>query len=329
MQLRDIYNAESQIASALPEMANAAHNHKLQNAFEHHLQQTKEQMSRLEKIFDAMGESPEGETCEAMQGLIDEGQEIMHKDGDPQVKDAALIAAAQRIEHYEISAYGTVLAYAERLNEDTAQELLQKTLDEEKHTDEQLTDLAVHSVNPTSGNGTHTGNTQRNTVIGLYDSFEKARDAIESLDNEGIRREQLSLVAGDKDERYANYLRHMDSDDLTDDDDPDAEEGAGFGAVVGTLTGLGAAIIPGIGGFVVAGAAGAALFAGIGAATGAATGGLTAGLVDMGVDEDDAEAYEEQLRKGGAMVIVHVPEEREDEIESILHRHDPVDVEDL
>ncbi|NDJ33557.1 MAG: ferritin-like domain-containing protein [Chloroflexi bacterium] len=146
-QLRDLYSAETQLVDALPKMAEAASTDDLKQAFEHHLEQTRGHVKRIEEIFDAMGESPQGETCEGMQGLIKEGQKVMKKDGDQMAKDAALIAAAQRVEHYEIAAYGTVCTYAEQLSENDAHQKLTQTLDEEKNTDSKLTDLAVNRIN--------------------------------------------------------------------------------------------------------------------------------------------------------------------------------------
>lgn len=146
-ELRDIYDAETQLVKALPKMAQAAASEKLQQAFDQHLQQTQEHVRRLEQIFDDLEANPKGETCEAMQGLIKEGDQIIKKDADADVKDAALIAAAQRVEHYEIAAYGTVCTYAESLSQPEALDLLKKTLEEEKATDAKLTDLAVSSIN--------------------------------------------------------------------------------------------------------------------------------------------------------------------------------------
>lgn len=146
-QLRDLYSAETQLIDALPKMAQAAASSDLKKAFDHHLEQTRGHIQRLEKVFAAMDTSPEGETCEAMQGLIKEGEAMMGKDGDAAVKDAALIAQAQRIEHYEIAGYGTVCAYAEQLSQQNAHKMLRETLDEEKHADEKLNKLATGSIN--------------------------------------------------------------------------------------------------------------------------------------------------------------------------------------
>lgn len=333
-QLRDIYDAENQLVNALPKFAQAATSPKLRQAFNRHLDQTRNHVTRLERIFDMMNISPRGKTCEAMKGLVREGNEAINERGDASVKDAALIAAAQRVEHYEIAAYGTVCAYAEELSDDQAHSLLSETLKEEKRTDAKLTELAVNSINPDPDSRVRTARTSdavlaNESVVALYDNFASARAAIEALDNAGFARRNLSLIANDRDESYSRYVRDMDVDrGRTRDtvDDPDADEGAGFGAVIGTLGGLGVALIPGLGGFVVAGAAGAALFAGLGAATGAAIGGLTAGLTELGVDEERAEAYTQRLREGGALVIAHVDDEWHARAESVMRDHNPVDL---
>ena len=147
-QLRDLYSAETQLLQALPEMAEAANSRELREAFEAHLLETREHKNRLDKILNAMGQRPNGMICEGMQGLIDEGNEIMDEDGDPNVLDAGIIAAAQKVEHYEMSGYGTARAFAERLGEMDAVDLLQATLDEEKAADKKLTKIAEASVNP-------------------------------------------------------------------------------------------------------------------------------------------------------------------------------------
>ena len=146
-ELRDIYNAENQLTKALPKMAKAASSEELKSAFQEHLEQTKEHMERLEEIFEEMGKKPTGKTCKAMKGLVEEGSEMMQEDGEDSVIDAAIIAAAQKIEHYEIASYGTVRAWAEQLGKDDAVDLLQQTLDEESETNEKLTELAESSIN--------------------------------------------------------------------------------------------------------------------------------------------------------------------------------------
>lgn len=146
-QLRDLFNAEEQLIDALPKMAQAASSSQLKQAFESHLQETRGQKQRLEQAFRDLGKQPEGETCEAMQGLISEGDEIINLEGDPDVKDAALIAAAQRVEHYEIAGYGCARAFATRLGHNQVANLLQETLQEERKADEKLTQLAESFVN--------------------------------------------------------------------------------------------------------------------------------------------------------------------------------------
>ena len=147
-QLRDLYDAENRLVKALPKMAEAASNPTLKADFQEHLEQTKNHVTRLEQIFQTCGESPSGKTCQAMKGLVAEGEETIDQKADPAVKDAGLIAAAQRVEHYEIAGYGTVMAYAKVLKEQNALNLLKQTLEEEKATDEKLTTLAETVINP-------------------------------------------------------------------------------------------------------------------------------------------------------------------------------------
>jgi ferritin-like metal-binding protein YciE len=141
-ELKDLYNAENQLVKALPKMAKAASSPELRGGFEEHLEQTKGHVERLEQIFEALGESPKGKKCKGMEGLIAEGTEVMAEDYEGNIMDAALIGAAQRVEHYEIAGYGTVRAMAEKLGENEHVSLLTETLDEEKETDEKLTELA-------------------------------------------------------------------------------------------------------------------------------------------------------------------------------------------
>jgi ferritin-like metal-binding protein YciE len=141
-ELKDLYSAENQLVKALPKMAKAAVSEDLREGFEEHLEQTKGHVQRLEQIFEMLGESPKGKKCKGMEGLIAEGSEAMEEDYEGNIMDAALIGAAQRVEHYEIAGYGTVRAMAEALGEDKHASLLTETLDEEKETDEKLTELA-------------------------------------------------------------------------------------------------------------------------------------------------------------------------------------------
>ena len=145
--LKDLHNAENQLVKALPKMAKAASNPDLKKAFETHLEETKGQIERLDMIFERLGESPKGKKCLAMEGLIGEGKEMMEEDAEPEVMDAGLIGASQKIEHYEIAGYGTVRTYAKLLGNDEAAKLLQKTLDEEGATDKKLTALAESTIN--------------------------------------------------------------------------------------------------------------------------------------------------------------------------------------
>lgn len=146
-ELRDLYSAEQQILKALPKMSEAASHTALRNAFETHRQQTEKHVTRLQQIFDTLGESPKGVKCEGVEGIIKEGAELIDKDIDGSVRDAGLISAAQRVEHYEMAVYGSVRTWAQQLGRADQASLLQQTLDEEKHTNELLTQLALGSVN--------------------------------------------------------------------------------------------------------------------------------------------------------------------------------------
>jgi ferritin-like metal-binding protein YciE len=141
-ELKDLYSAENQLVKALPKIAKAATSEQLRQGFEEHLEQTKGQVQRLETIFQSLNESPKGKKCMGMEGLVKEGSEVMEEDLEHAVLDAALIGAAQRVEHYEIAAYGTVCEFAKVLGETKHASLLEKTLEEEKQTDEKLTELA-------------------------------------------------------------------------------------------------------------------------------------------------------------------------------------------
>jgi len=141
-ELKDIYSAESQLVKALPKMAKAATSDELRSGFEKHLEQTKGHVGRIEQIFQGLDDKPTGKKCKGMEGLIEEGDEAAKEDYVDDAKDAALIGAAQRVEHYEIAAYGTVRAMAEKLGNTQAVKLLSQTLQEEKDTDEKLTKLA-------------------------------------------------------------------------------------------------------------------------------------------------------------------------------------------
>jgi ferritin-like metal-binding protein YciE len=146
-QLRDLHSAEKQLTVALPKMAEGASSSNLRKAFEQHLKQTEQHVDRLEQIFQEIDLRPSRKKCKGMEGLIKEGEEILNEDGESAVKDAGLIAAAQRVEHYEIAGYGTVRTYAEQLGHKKAASLLQQTLDEESKANEKLTQLAEGGIN--------------------------------------------------------------------------------------------------------------------------------------------------------------------------------------
>jgi ferritin-like metal-binding protein YciE len=143
-ELKDLYDAEKQLIKALPKMAKAAQNEELKAAFETHLEETQTHVERLEEVFQLFDQTAKGKKCKAMQGLVEEGQEII----DDELGDAALICAAQKVEHYEIASYGSLKAWAELLEEDKAVDLLDETLEEEKSTDEKLTEIAETAANP-------------------------------------------------------------------------------------------------------------------------------------------------------------------------------------
>ena len=148
-QLKDIYYAEKKIAKTLPKLAKAASYLELQKAFEDHLEETEKHISRLEQIFELIGMQARGKKCEAIEGILEEGSEFLKdkSEFDPDVLDAGLIASAQRVEHYEITVYGTLCTFAKRIGQDKAAELLGETLGEEKTADKKLTDIAVNKVN--------------------------------------------------------------------------------------------------------------------------------------------------------------------------------------
>ena len=146
-ELKDVLSAEKQLTKALPKMAKAATDPKLKTAFEDHLEQTKGHIERLEQVFEIVEKKPIAKTCKAMQGLVEEGSEIIEEDMSEEVKDAALIAAAQKVEHYEIATYGTLATWAKLLGMKNAEKLLRMTLKEEGDTDHKLTQLAESGIN--------------------------------------------------------------------------------------------------------------------------------------------------------------------------------------
>lgn len=145
--LKDLYSAEKQLVKALPKMAKNSQSSDLQNAFQEHLKQTEGHVERIERIFSEMGGSPRGKKCVGMEGLVEEGSELLQENVDPDVLDAGLIAAAQKAEHYEIASYGTVRTWAERLGYNNAAQLLQLTLDEEGEANKKLTQIAESHIN--------------------------------------------------------------------------------------------------------------------------------------------------------------------------------------
>ena len=153
MELDDLYDAEQRLCTVLPKMAEAAHSESLKRAFEDHARETQRHVSRLEQIFVDIGRTSHNETCDAMKGLISEGQAIIDATGSPEVKDAALIGAAQRVEHYEIAAYGTAHSHASELGYNRVEELLQETLGEEKEANSKLNQIAQSSVNSQAHQG--------------------------------------------------------------------------------------------------------------------------------------------------------------------------------
>jgi ferritin-like metal-binding protein YciE len=146
-ELRDIYHAENQLVKALPKMAKAAKASNLRQAFEHHLDETKGQVERLDRVFEQLDTRSSGKRCEAMQGLIEEAKEMIEEIKTPEVLDCALIVGAQKVEHYEIAAYGSVCALAEALGEKDVKQLLEQTLSEEKAADQKLNQLATSEIN--------------------------------------------------------------------------------------------------------------------------------------------------------------------------------------
>jgi ferritin-like metal-binding protein YciE len=146
-ELRDLYSAEDQIVKALPKMIEKAESANLRNALTSHLEQTRNHVTRLEQIFEMHGEQAKKQKCKGMQGVLEEGDEMVGKDATPAVRDAAIISACQRVEHYEMAAYGTVRTYAEQMGQQRAAALLKETLDEETAADQKLTEIARKRVN--------------------------------------------------------------------------------------------------------------------------------------------------------------------------------------
>jgi ferritin-like metal-binding protein YciE len=156
-ELRDLYDAEKQLTKALPKLVKAATSSDLRAAFESHLEETRGHVERLEQVFESLDEAPRGKHCEGIAGIIDEGKSIMDEDFDEATMDACLIAAGQRAEHYEMAAYGTLVAWAHGMGHTDAEKLLQETLDEEKAADEKLTSLAEGGINQEAADAAHPG----------------------------------------------------------------------------------------------------------------------------------------------------------------------------
>ena len=163
-ELRDTYDAEKQLTKALPKLAKAASNPKLREAFEAHLEETQGHVERLEQVFESLEEKVRGKHCEGIAGIIDEGKSIMEEDFDDTTMDACLIAAGQRAEHYEMAAYGTLVAWAQAMGHSDAAKLLQQTLDEEKAADKKLSGLAEGGINQSAADATHPDEESEETV---------------------------------------------------------------------------------------------------------------------------------------------------------------------
>jgi ferritin-like metal-binding protein YciE len=185
--VRDLYSAESQLVKALPRMAKAASSPDLRAAFQEHLEQTRRHVERLDRVCADLGIRPKGKTCHAMKGLIEEGQEVISSTGDPAAKDAALIGAAQKVEHYEIAGYGTARTFARVLGEMAAADLLEQTLDEEKATDEQLTALAESGLNREAAQGEVDGPRGDPLRVRATEEFDEADEDEEDVEEAEMR----------------------------------------------------------------------------------------------------------------------------------------------
>jgi ferritin-like metal-binding protein YciE len=163
-ELRDTYDAERQITKALPKMIKAVSSDELRTAFESHLEETRAQVERLEQVFELLDERVRGKHCEGMAGIIEEGKTMMEEEFDDTTMDAVLIASAQRVEHYEMAAYGTLIAWARDMGHNDAAELLEQTLQEEKATDEKLTTIAEGGINQEAARAAHPEMTETNAA---------------------------------------------------------------------------------------------------------------------------------------------------------------------
>ena len=169
-ELRDSYDAEKQLTKALPKMAKAANSPELREAIESHLEETRQQVERLEQVFESLGEKARGKHCDGIAGIIQEAQAVMQEDFDEPTADACLIASAQRAEHYEMAAYGTLVAWARAMGHDEAADLLQETLDEEKAADEKLNTLAEGGINEQAAEGAHQSEEEEEEPVGAGSS---------------------------------------------------------------------------------------------------------------------------------------------------------------
>jgi ferritin-like metal-binding protein YciE len=160
-ELQDVYDAENQLTKALPKLAKAATTETLADAFRSHLEETENHVKRLEQVFKSLGESVRGRPCDGIAGIIEEGEDMIDEDFDDSTKDACLIAAGQRAEHYEMAVYGTLVAWAEAMGHAEAADLLQQTLDEEKAADEKLTSLATSGINERAASLAHPGRSRK------------------------------------------------------------------------------------------------------------------------------------------------------------------------
>ena len=163
-ELRDTYDAERQLTKALPKLAKAASSEQLREAFETHLEETQGQIERLERVFESLDEKVRGKHCEGIAGIIEEGKSIMEEDFDDTTMDAVLIAAGQRAEHYEMAAYGTLVAWARAMGHDEAAELLEQTLEEEKAADKKLSSIAEGGINQEAASAAHPGDEEEEPV---------------------------------------------------------------------------------------------------------------------------------------------------------------------
>ena len=166
-ELRDTYDAERQLTKALPKLAKAATSPKLRDAFETHLEETQGQIERLERVFESLDEKARGKHCDGIEGIIEEGKSIMEEDFDDTTMDACLIAAGQRAEHYEMAAYGTLVAWARAMGHTDAANLLQQTLDEEKAADKKLSGLAEGGINQSAADASHAGEGTDDELAGV------------------------------------------------------------------------------------------------------------------------------------------------------------------